>query len=97
MRGESALQAQENIEDLAQFVVPFRLVLYRLCAQNEHRLDEQEGEAWPMDEGRKRVIGIMAAILASLRTETADCLFRTPQGSPRTDELIVSFRQACMT
>jgi hypothetical protein len=27
MRGKSALQAQENIEDLAQFVVPFRLVL----------------------------------------------------------------------
>jgi hypothetical protein len=25
-----------------------------------------------MDEGRKRVIGIMAAIVASLHTETAD-------------------------
>jgi hypothetical protein len=40
--------------------------------------------------GRKsqRVIGIMAAILASLHMQTADDLFGTPQGSPRTDKLI---------
>jgi len=42
----------------------------------------------PVDEGRKRVIGIMAAILASLHMETADDLFGTPQGTPRTDKLI---------
>src|ERR1039458_8944390 len=41
----------------------------------------------PMDEGRKRVIGIMAAILASLHMQTADDLFGTPQGSPRKDKL----------
>src|ERR1019366_1563086 len=41
-----------------------------------------------MDEGRKRVIGIMAAILASLHMQTSDDLFGTPQGSPRTDKLI---------
>jgi hypothetical protein len=41
-----------------------------------------------MDEGRKRVIGIMAAILASLHMQSADDLFGTPQGSPRTDKLI---------
>jgi hypothetical protein len=41
-----------------------------------------------MDEGRKRVIGIMAAILASLHMQTADDLFGTPQGTPRTDKLI---------
>jgi len=41
-----------------------------------------------MDEGRKRVIGIMAAILASLHMQTADDLFGAPQGSPRTDKLI---------
>jgi len=41
-----------------------------------------------MDEGRKRVLGIMAAILASLHVQTADDLFGTPQGSPRTDKLI---------
>jgi hypothetical protein len=35
-----------------------------------------------MDEGRKRVIGIMAAILASLQMQTA--------GSPRTDKLIAA-------
>ena len=42
-----------------------------------------------MDEGRKRVIGIMAAILASLHIRTADDLFGGPQGSPRTDRLIM--------
>jgi hypothetical protein len=41
-----------------------------------------------MDEGRKRVIGIMEAILASLHMHTADDLFGTPEGSPRTDKLI---------
>ena len=43
-----------------------------------------------MDEGRKRVIGIMAAILASLHMERADDLFGGPQGSPRTDQLIAA-------
>ena len=41
-----------------------------------------------MDEGRKRVIGIIAAILASLHMERADDLFGGPEGSPRTDRLI---------
>jgi hypothetical protein len=43
-----------------------------------------------VDEGRKRVIGIMAAILASLHMRTADDLFGGPQGSPRTDKLIAA-------
>lgn len=43
-----------------------------------------------MDEGRKRVIGIMASILASLHMRTADDLFGGPQGSPRTDRLIAA-------
>ena len=43
-----------------------------------------------MDEGRKRVLGIMAAILASLHMERADDLFGGPQGSPRTDKLIAA-------
>jgi len=43
-----------------------------------------------MDEGRKRVIGIMAAILTATHTRTADDLFGTPQGSPRTDKLIAA-------
>jgi hypothetical protein len=41
-----------------------------------------------MDESRKRVIGLMAAILASLHMQTADDLFGGPMGSPRTDKLI---------
>jgi hypothetical protein len=43
-----------------------------------------------MDEGRKRVLGIMAAILASLHMRTADDLFGGPQGSPRTAKLIAA-------
>jgi hypothetical protein len=43
-----------------------------------------------MDEGRKRVLGIMAAILASLHMRSADDLFGGPQGSPRTDKLIAA-------
>jgi hypothetical protein len=43
-----------------------------------------------MDEGRKRVIGIMAAILASLHMRTADDLFGRPEGSPSTDKLIAA-------
>jgi hypothetical protein len=43
-----------------------------------------------MDEGRKRVIAIMAAILASLHMRTADDLFGGPMGSGRTDKLIAA-------
>jgi hypothetical protein len=43
-----------------------------------------------MDEGRKRVIGLMAAILSSLHMQTADDLFGGPQGSPRSDKLIAA-------
>jgi hypothetical protein len=43
-----------------------------------------------MDEGRKRVLGIMAAILASLHMRTADDLFGGPEGSPRTEKLIAA-------
>jgi hypothetical protein len=43
-----------------------------------------------MDKGRKRVIGIMAAILASLHMRTGDDLFGGPEGSPRTDKLIAA-------
>ena len=50
-----------------------------------------------MDEGRKRVIGIMVAILASLHMRTADDLFGTPQGSPLTDQLIAALVQWAKT
>jgi hypothetical protein len=55
-------------------------------------VDEQKTKAYYslMDEGRKRVLGIMAAILASLHMQTADDLFGGPQGSPRTDKLIAA-------
>jgi hypothetical protein len=43
-----------------------------------------------MDEGRKRVIGIMAAILTSLHMRTADDLLGGPEGSPHTDQLIAA-------
>lgn len=43
-----------------------------------------------MDEGRKRVIGIMAAIITSRHMQTPDDLFGGPQGSPRTDKMIAA-------
>ena len=43
-----------------------------------------------MDEGRKRVLAIMAAILTAMHMRTADDLFGTPQGSPRTGRLIAA-------
>jgi hypothetical protein len=43
-----------------------------------------------MDEGRKRVIGVMASILARLHMRTADDLFGGPQGSSRSDKLIAA-------
>jgi hypothetical protein len=36
------------------------------------------------------VLGIMAAILASMHMERADDLFGGPQGSPRTDKKIAA-------
>ena len=43
-----------------------------------------------MDEGRKRVIGIIAGILVAHHMPVADDLFGGPQGSPRTDKLIAA-------
>jgi hypothetical protein len=43
-----------------------------------------------VEEGRKRVIGIMAAILTGLHMKTADDLFGGAEGSPRTDKLIAA-------
>ena len=43
-----------------------------------------------MDEGRKRVIAIMAAIITAFHMKVPDDLFGTPQGSPRTDKMIAA-------
>ena len=43
-----------------------------------------------MDEGRKRVVGIIAGILLSRNLDRADDLFGGPQGSPRTDQMIAA-------
>ena len=41
-----------------------------------------------MDEGRKRVLGIIAGILVARHFKTPEDLFGTPSGSPRSDALI---------
>jgi hypothetical protein len=41
-----------------------------------------------MDEGRKRVLAIIAGILVSRHFKTPEDLFGTPQGSPRSDSMI---------
>jgi hypothetical protein len=41
-----------------------------------------------MDEGRKRVMAIVAGIIVARHLDTADDLFGGPQGRPRTDKMI---------
>jgi len=43
-----------------------------------------------MDEGRKRVLAIVAGILVARHLRTADDLFGGPQGSPRTDAMVAA-------
>ena len=43
-----------------------------------------------MDEGRKRVLAIVAGILVARHLNTADDLFGEPQGSPRTDAMVAA-------
>lgn len=41
-----------------------------------------------MDEGRKRVLAIIAGIIVARHLDTTDDLFGGPEGSPRTDKMI---------
>ena len=43
----------------------------------------------PMDEGRKRVVGIIAGILVARHLKTADELFET-RSSPRTESMVAA-------
>jgi len=43
-----------------------------------------------MDEGRERVLGIMAAILTAMHMPRASDLFGMPGGTPETDKLIAA-------
>jgi len=43
-----------------------------------------------MDEGRKRVLAIVAGIIVARHLHTGDDLFGGPQGSPRTDKMIAA-------
>jgi hypothetical protein len=43
-----------------------------------------------MDEGRERVLAIVAGIIVARHLDTADDLFGGPQGSPRTDKMIAA-------
>jgi hypothetical protein len=41
-----------------------------------------------VDEGRKRVLAILAGIIVARHLDTADDLFGGPQGSPRTHKMV---------
>jgi len=43
-----------------------------------------------MDEGRKRVLAIVAGIIVARHLDTAEDLFGGPQGSPRTDKMVAA-------
>jgi hypothetical protein len=47
-----------------------------------------------VDQGRKRVLWIMAAILTAMHMRTAGDLFGTPSGTPQSDRLIEASIQA---
>jgi len=53
-------------------------------------MDEQKAKVYysNVDEGRKRLLGIIAGILVARHLKTADDLFGGPQGSPRTDAMV---------
>jgi hypothetical protein len=42
------------------------------------------------DEGRKRVVAIIAGIIVARHLDTADDLFGGPEGSPRTDKMVAA-------
>jgi hypothetical protein len=43
-----------------------------------------------MDEGRKRVLAIVAGILVARQLRTAEDLFGGPHGSPRNDAMVAA-------
>ncbi len=43
-----------------------------------------------VDEGRKRVLAIVAGIIVARHLATADDLFGEPQGSPRADKMVAA-------
>ena len=54
---------------------------------------EQNTNIWYyalMEEGRKRVVAIVAGIIVARHLDTADDLFGGPQGSPRTDKMVAA-------
>lgn len=48
------------------------------------------GASPKMDEGRKRVLAIIAGILVSKHLDRADDLFGGPDGSPRTEKMVAA-------
>jgi len=56
----------------------------------EHADEDKAKGVRCLDEGRKRVLGVMASILVARHLDTADDLFRGPQGSPRTDKMVAA-------
>jgi hypothetical protein len=68
--------------------IPVEKTAHRLFfkfATGDRRIQGENGRLQDVDEGRKRVIGIMAAILTSLHMRTADDPFGGPQGSPHSN------------
>jgi hypothetical protein len=61
-----------------------------LQRENWLRTTEGSGFLRLFDEGRKRVIGIIAGIIMARNLDRADDLFGGPQGSPRTDKMIAA-------
>jgi hypothetical protein len=84
-----------DVYSCVKYTIPDIFSLFS-CAYREFVMDQDSEHkanllsSSVVDEGRKRVIGIMAAIMASLHMRTADDLFGGPEGCPRTDKLIAA-------
>lgn len=60
------------------------------CIPKEPRWTNKKRKCYhvSVDEGRKRVLGIMASILTAIHMPRASDLFGTPSGTPESDKLI---------
>jgi hypothetical protein len=60
------------------------------AATGDARIKRESATLLKMDEGRKRVLAIVAGIIVARDLDTADDLFGGPQGSPRTDKMVAA-------
>jgi hypothetical protein len=69
---------------------PKRRILEHKSSRLLWRIQGESAKLPCVDEGRKRVISIIAGIIMARNLDRAYDLFGRPQGSPRTDKMIAA-------